>query len=336
MTEKNESGNIQLAQWLQEVLAAPPGQGQTKVDALRDEEVVAGNYHPQFYTQLPDFVMALLKNEPYAILRYAPLIYHLIGCRTCHTAYLEIYDAMKAAIRSDIVVVEVEEDEQMRSMVSVPIRMVELLCELLIDQAGALLRQARHDHTQNDERARLLLQQAIYISLHIKQNNMRQHTLRNLVEVATLADTIPDPSEQNPAAHSYASLVGSGNGSRNARVWRGVHTLERPDSQQVIYLQSGRLSGAITQHEDTLELHLVELDKQLRGRYINISVLLGTLLEPVRWLGGNPRAIRSQSPVDADGSLTTPLGTTELRLSRAEDRYLLETLFKKLDVRPAD
>ncbi|HZU68535.1 MAG TPA: hypothetical protein VFA09_14760 [Ktedonobacteraceae bacterium] len=336
MAEKNGFDNIQLAQWLQQVLATPPGQVQTQIDSLRDEGELAGNYHPQFYTQLPNFAMALLKNEPYVILRYAPLIYHLIGCRTCHTAYLEIYDAMKAAIQPDIPAIEVEEDEQMHSMVNVPVRMVELLCELLIDQAGALLRQGRHEHTDNDVRARALLQQAIYISLHIKQNNMRQHALRNLVEVASLADTTPDPIEQNPAAHSYASLVGSGNGSRNARAWRGVHTLERPDSQQVIYLQSGRLSGAITQHEDTLELHLVDLDKELRGRYITISVLLGTLLEPVRWLGGNPRAIRSQSPVAADGSLTTSLGKTELHLGKAEDRYLLETLFKKLDVRPAD
>ncbi len=333
---RNQGKNVQLAHWLQELLAAPPGQAKTETVSSGDDGELAGNYHPQFYIQLPDFAMALLKNESQATLRYAPLIYHLIGCRTCHTAYLEIYDAMKAAIQPNIPTVEVEQDEEMHSMVNVPVRMVELLCELLIDQAGALLRQSRHDHMDNNTRARALLQQAIYISLHIKQNTMRQHALRNLVEVASLVNTTPDPLEQNPAAHSFASLVGSGNGSRNARVLRSVHTLQRPESQQVIYLQSGQLSGAITQHENTLELHLVDLGKELRGHYINISVLLGTLLEPVRWYGGNPRAIRSQAPVDADGSLTTPLGETELSLSSAEDRYLLEALFKKLDVRPAD
>jgi hypothetical protein len=96
------------------------------------------------------------------------------------------------------------------------------------------------------------------------------------------------------------------------------------------------LTGVITQHEDTLELHLVDLAKELRGHYVNISILLGSLLEPVRWHGGNPRAIRSQFSVDEHGSLTTPLGKTDLRLSKAEDRYLLETMFKKLDVGPAD
>jgi hypothetical protein len=69
---------------------------------------------------------------------------------------------------------------------------------------------------------------------------------------------------------------------------------------------------------------------------VNISILLGSLLEPVRWRGGNPRAIRSQVPVDEHGSLSTLLGETDLRLSKAEDRYLLETMFKKLDVRSSD
>jgi hypothetical protein len=31
-----------------------------------------------------------------------------------------------------------------------------------------------------------------------------------------------------------------------------------------------------------------------------------------------------------------PLGETDLQLSKAEDRHLLETMFKKLDVRLAD
>ncbi len=327
----------QLARWLQELLAIMPWQAKTETGSLQQNEGRLGeNYHPQFYQQLPDFVMALLENNSDATLHYAPLIYHLIGCSTCHTAYLEIYDAMRATTRPELSSLPMDVDQDTYSMTTTPARMVEYLCELLISQAEAVLRQARHDHTDNDAWARSLLQQAIYISAHIMQSSMRQHALRNLVEVATLFDGARDAVEQSPAARSYASLVGGGNGSRNAKILRGVHALQRPESQQAIYLQSGLLTGVITQHENMLELHLVEMGEELRGRYVNISVLLGTLLEPVRWHGGNPRAIRSQVPVDEHGSLTTPLGETDLRLGKAEDRYLLEALFKKLDVWPAD
>lgn len=326
-----------LAQWLQELLAAPPGQLNTAVGASDESGGrLARNYHPRFYKQLPDFVMALLKNDSQASLRYAPLIYHLIGCSTCHTAYLEMYAAMQAAVQPDLSPIEMDVDEEAFSMVNVPAREVAFLCELLIDQAGELLYQARHEHTDNTARARVLLQQAIYISLYIKQNSLRQNALRNLVDVATLVQAAPDPLEQSPAAHTFVPLVGGGNGSRSTRVLRGTHTLERSESQQVIYLQSGMLSGIITQRENVLELHLIELGEELRGHYVNISVLMGTLLEPVRWYGGNPRAIRSQAAVDQRGTLTTPLGETDLRLNKPEDRYLLEAIFKKIDLRPAD
>ena len=327
----------QLAHWLQELLAAPPGQSKTEAVSLNDLDGRSGaNYHPQSYIQLPDFVMALLKNDSQATLRYAPLIYHLIGCSTCHTAYLEIYDAMRAATQLQVPSIEAGVDEERYSMATTPARMVQYLSELLIDQAEAVLRQARHDHTNNDAWARSLLQQAIHISSHITQGSMRQHALRKLVEVATMCDDASNATEQGLISHSYASLVGGGNGSRYARVLRGAGMLQRPESQQGIYLQSGNLTGVITQHEDTLELHLVDLAKELREHFVNISVLLGSLLEPVRWYGGNPRAIRSQVPVDEHGSLTTQLGETDLRLSRPEDRHLLEAMFKKLDVRPAD
>ena len=78
------------------------------------------------------------------------------------------------------------------------------------------------------------------------------------------------------------------------------------------------------------------LDTPLRGQYLQITVPLGSLIEPVRWFGGNPRAIRSQSPVNEQGNLIMQLGKTELRLTTAEDRNLLEAMFKKLDVRPID
>ncbi len=83
-----------------------------------------------------------------------------------------------------------------------------------------------------------------------------------------------------------------------------------------------------------LELRLHDLDESLRGRYLLISIPLGALLEPVRWLGKDPHAIRSQVPVDAQGNLKTPLGTTDLRLTNREDRHMLEAMFKKLDIRP--
>jgi len=85
-----------------------------------------------------------------------------------------------------------------------------------------------------------------------------------------------------------------------------------------------------------LELHLAGLRQQLRGQFLTISVLLGPILEPVRWFGGNPRAIRSQVPVGDDGTLTILLGKTELRLSNPEDHNVLEAMFRKLDVRSID
>ena len=92
----------------------------------------------------------------------------------------------------------------------------------------------------------------------------------------------------------------------------------------------------ITQNQDVLELHLEDLPQELHGQLLTISVLLGSILEPVRWFGGNPRAIRSQIPVGDDGKLTIPLGKTDLRLSNLEDHNVLEATFKKLDVRPTD
>ena len=66
------------------------------------------------------------------------------------------------------------------------------------------------------------------------------------------------------------------------------------------------------------------------------SIVLGSLIEPIHWLGGNPRAIRSAAPVDTSGTLIMPLGETELRLGVPEERNLLETTFMLLEVRVAD
>jgi hypothetical protein len=113
--------------------------------------------------------------------------------------------------------------------------------------------------------------------------------------------------------------------------------LSRPANQEqpVINLQSRGLEGSIVQRGQMLELHLHDLDKELRGQYVTISVPLGSLIEPVRWLGGNPRAIRSAAPVDASGALVIPLGETELQLSDLEDHNLLEVMFLLLEVRAA-
>ena len=63
-----------------------------------------------------------------------------------------------------------------------------------------------------------------------------------------------------------------------------------------------------------------------------MRVPLGSLIEPIRWAGGNPRTIQSVDPVDEHGMLNTPLGRTELRLSNQEERNLLEAIFLLLEI----
>jgi hypothetical protein len=326
--------NLPLARWLQTILAMPSVQLRPDtVSPLDDVVNAAGVYHMPYFQQLPDFALALLKNDDQATLYYAPLIYHLIGCPVCHQAYLEIYDAMGAALSVDGG--QKVADNGHHTLALTPPRMLVYLCQLLINQAQVVLRAARHEHGDNDAWARALLQQSLTMSSHIMQGTLRQRALQNLVEVALLA--APDgQEEQAPATHTYSSLVGAGNGTRTGKTRRRAEMLERPAGEPAIELQSGVLQGSITQHDDILELHLQHLEQPLRGHYLQIAVPLGSLLEPVRWSGGNPHAIRSQSPVDDEGSLTTQLGKTDLRLTTAEDRNLLEAMFKKLDVRPVE
>ena len=323
---------LPLAQWLQQVLAITPQQLKAELASITDNGGRFGDdYHIEFYQQLPDFALALLDNDTQAILRFAPLLFHLTGCPICHAAYLEIYDAMRATVKTAETHTPVGQWSQ--SMANTSTRMLVYLCRLLINQAEAILRQARHDRTDNDAWARSLLQQAIYISSHLMQSTLRQRALRDLVEVATLFD-----DTTTPAAHSYAPVLSTGGGSRHgSKTRRRAETLGRPVGQPAIYLQSGlsELEGTITQNQDTLELHLEDLGQELRGQFLTISVPLGSLLEPVRWIGGNPHAIRSKVPVSEDGTLTTPLGYTDLRISDPEDHNLLEAMFRKLDVRPA-
>ena len=322
---------LPLAQWLQQVLAITPQQPKAELASITDNGGQFGDeYHIEFYQQLPDFALALLNNDSQATVRFAPLLFHLIGCPTCHAAYTEIYDAMRATVPTVETPTPIGQWSQ--SMANTSTRMLVYVCRLLINQAETILRQARHDHVDHDTWARSLLQQAIHISSHLMQSTLRQRALRDLVEVATLFD-----DTATTAAHSFTPVLSTGGGSRHgSKTRRRAETLGRRVDQPAIYLQSGlpEKEGVITQNENTLELHLENLGQELRGQFLIISVPLGSLLEPVRWIGGNPRAIRSQVPVSEDGTLTTPLGSTDLRISDPEDHNLLEAMFRKLDVRP--
>jgi hypothetical protein len=325
---------LPLARWLQTILAMPSVQLRPDTTSpLDDVASTSTTYHLPYYQQLPDFALALLKNDDQAMLHYAPLIYHLIGCPVCHHAYLEIYDAMSTALATDSE--QKVPDNGHHTLALTPARMLVYLCQLLINQAQVVLRAARHEHEDNGAWARSLLQQSLVMSSHIMQSALRQRALQNLVEVALLA-TGASEDEQKPATHTYSSLIGAGGGARTGKTRRRAEMLERPAGEPIIELQSGSLQGAIIQHDDILELRLHHLDMPLRGHYLQVAVPLGTLIEPVRWLGGNPHAIRSQSPVDSEGNLTMQLGKTDLRLTTPEDRNLLEAMFKKLDVRPVE
>lgn len=324
---------LPLAQWLQRVLATTPQDPKAELTTTTDNGNQFGNgYHIKFYRQLPDFVQALLNNATDEdILRFGPLVFHLIGCPACHTAYLEIYDSMRATIGIDEAQLSTSQLPQSIATTSKPVLVY--MCQLLINQAAEVLREARRDHSDHDAWARSLLQQAIYLSSHIAQSTQRQRALQNLVEVATFFD-----DTTTPAAHSYVPVLTTGSGTRQSKIRRRAETLGRPNGQTAIYLQTGlsKQEGMIIQNQDVLELHLEDLGPELRGRFLIISIPFGSLLEPVRWIGGNPHAIRSQVPVGEDGSLTTPLGSTDLQLSIQEDHNLLEAMFIKLDIRAAD
>jgi hypothetical protein len=320
--------NLPLARWLQEVMAA----NSTAAAASAPPENENNEYHPYFYQQLPDFITALLEQQPRATLHFAPLLYHLIGCTVCHSAYLDLYSAMRAAIQPDEVQLNV--GQRTGSWEATPVRMVVQLCQSFIRQAEALYRQSRRDHTNESIQARFLLQQALRISARITQSNMRTRALHDLVRIASLFDDFGEPMQQGPAVHSYSPVLAGGS---HGRAMRRAETIMRPtanpSAQDAIYLQSNLLEGRIMQQGDTLELFLQDLDKTLRGHYLSISVPLGSLIEPIRWVGGNPRTIHSIAPVDERGMLNTPLGRTELRLGNQEERNLLEATFLLLEVR---
>jgi hypothetical protein len=333
------SDYTKLARWLQQMLQEPAqitDAPMLEENNLQLELLLGSDYHLHFYQQLPDFIMALLTSDPQATIHYAPLLYHLAGCHECHTGYIELYDAMRAAIYPEGARPVLGQGT--RTLAATPQRMLGHLCQALISQAEAVLRQARHDHTNGDPAARSLLQLAISVSARIGQSGIRRQALQHLVRVATLFDGPAPPREDDPTMYAYTpTLAGSGGMRGNRKIVRRADMLSRSANQEqpAINLQSRGLEGNIIQRGQTLERRLQDLDEGLRGQYVTISVLLGSLIEPVRWLGGNPRAIRSVVPVDDSGVLVTPLGETELQLSDLEDHNLLEAMFLLLEVRIA-
>lgn len=336
----NNDAYKQLAHWLQRIVASSTG-GAAAFEAEDDNALPDGEprgFHPGYYRQLPALAMTLLRHpgDSHALLPYTALLYHLASCPDCREAYLDLYRALRPTLETDHRLPPMEYG--VRSLSAMPAESLVHLCQSLISQAKAVLRQARHDNTDGADQARALLQLAMRFSAHIIQPGMRGAALADLVRVATLFDGPHSPGEEPPAAHSYTPLVGAAGPRHGTRVVRGaaVRSQPAPSDTPAIYLQAHHLEGSITQQGETLELHLHDLDATLRGRYLLIAIPLGGLLEPVRWRGGNPKAIRALVPVAADGSLHTPLGTTDLRLSDPEERNLLEAMFRLIEVRPAE
>jgi hypothetical protein len=336
---QSDGDTTQVAQWLLQVLAPTANAQSAPGDMLSEEGqqlplVLTSDYHPHFYHQLPDFIMALLNNDAQVTISYAPLLYHLVSCSACHASYLDLYDSLRAAIypRGPRPLL----GQGTRTLSATPHRMLSHLCQTLISQANAVLLQARHDHQNQDESARSLLQMALRISASIAQSSLRREALKHLVHVATLFDGPEAPVSPDPRVHAYSPVL-AGNGGRT-RVVRRADTLARSNNADIysIELQSRALVGRIVQNGQILELQLQDLEEALCGHYVSISVLLGSLLEPVRWRGGNPRAIRSTTPVQMDGTLITPLGQTDLLLQNSEERNLLEAMFMLLEIRPID
>ncbi len=330
----NENRN--LARWLTHVLGTPDQEEEiaapssTAVTHLR--LLPGSTYHIRFYQQLPDFVMALLQNDPRATVRYGWLLYHLVGCQSCHQEFLELYDALEAAIHPRGAY-SAPAQGPARTLEATPPRMLAHVCQVLISQAEAILRQAHHDRVDQDDAARALLQLAMRISSRISQGTVRRQALQDLVRVATLFDGPSSPARETPGTRTYTPQLVTAGGVRGPRA---NNVLERPElNEPIILIQSHELEGRIVQKGQVLELHLQRLGPELRGRFVTIAVRLGSLIEPVRWQGGNPLAIRSVVPVDGQGDLVTPLGETELRLDNPGDHNLLEAMFLLLEVRPA-
>src|SRR5215472_14612522 len=241
-----DGNTAQLAQWLLQVLAPVSQEQDSDDNGLSDEGeqlslVWESDYHLKFYQQLPDFIMALLNNDPQATVSYAPLLYHLMSCSACHASYLDLYDSLRAAIypRGARPLL----GQGTRTLAATPHRMLSHLCQTLISQAKAVLRQARHDHSDQEEAARSLLRMALRISAHITQSSLRREALKNLVHVATLFDGPDAPVREDPYTNAYSPILAStGNRSRVVRRTEALASSNSAESNS-IELQSGALTG---------------------------------------------------------------------------------------------
>jgi hypothetical protein len=337
---------MELARWLQELMTPPDAarslQTQPALPAQEPQQPMtseqlallrSGEDHLRFYLQLPDFSLSILERDNSFYTRYASLIYHLIGCSLCRSAYVEIYDALGAALAADRAVLEESSALPTATRAPVPPRPLVHLCQALIRQAELLLRQAAQEEgAGDDELPRQLLRRAIHLSASLAQ--MRERALQDLVRVATLVDSLQEPPREPPLyAYSVSQVGGGARSSRRAIRRLATSSSAEAEGQPAILLQSGPYEGSITQQEDLLELHLQGLRPELRGRPVEIALPLASFVEPIEWIGGDPRAIRSAGPVDQEGRLSTPLGRTALRLSQPEERNLLEVVFLRLEVR---
>ncbi|GHO43766.1 hypothetical protein [Ktedonospora formicarum] len=349
--EAQRDTNARLAQWLLQLMretereSSPPGEAletpsiekssrresrlETQLELQMNE-----SYHLRFYQQLPDFALAQLRGDEHATIQYASLLYHLAGCAECHQAYLEIYNALGEALGET----KVHASHMVygsRATSVTPQRMLGHLCRALISQAEAVLKQARREHKDEDQTARSLLQTALRVSARINQSSLRQHATQDLVRVALLFGGPEAPrSTTDPNVFQYSPVL-TGVGTRTKTV-RRADMLNRQTEEPTIHLQAKGLNGSISQMGRTLELRLQRLAPELIGHHLLITVLLGSLIEPVRWRGGNPLAIRSESAVDEDGTLIMSLGETDLDLSDPEEHNLLETLFMLLEARVSE
>ena len=94
---------VGLAQWLQEVLQLSEQEEHFSNGEYKDAQlklVVEKEYHLTFYQQIPNFVMVLLENNSSATIQYASLLFHMVGCRTCHNTYLDFYSSLHATVSS--------------------------------------------------------------------------------------------------------------------------------------------------------------------------------------------------------------------------------------------
>ncbi len=337
---RNKAQYAKLAQWLEQVLQVPE---QEEISSAHVEDndaqlelVLKSDYHLPFYQQIPDFVMALLKDDALATVHYSALLFHLVGCHTCHDAYIDLYSAMRAAVNPQEVRPSLGQGT--RTLSAIPHRMLGHLCRSVISQAEALLLLSRRDHEDRDAVARSLLQLALHVSAPISQSSIRRQALQDLVRVATLFNGVSVSEDNDTNVKRYTPVMAGSGGMRRGKTVRRVSASPLSTNQEnaIIQLQSQSLEGSIVQNGHMLELHLHDLALSLRGHFVTISVLLGSLLEPVRWLGGNPNAIRSTTSVNEQGTLIMPVGSTDLELSNPEERNLLEAMFMLLEVRVLD